>query len=116
MPMERDRYPYPGHQYLCGELKPCPFCGEMPYIESCDRIIVIGCEPCHYHMQFHGLVQSDFETKVIVSKYKDTGEAYEWYDKDAYETAVGRWNMRIGGNIDADGQETVSIRLGEDSV
>lgn len=103
MPMKRDRYPYPEHQYLCGELKPCPFCGEMPYIESCDRIIDIGCEPCHYHMAFHGLVQSEFETPVVVSKYRDTGKAFEWYDKDAYETAVGRWNMRIGGNIDADG-------------
>lgn len=89
MPMERDKYPYPGHQYLLhGELKPCPFCGDMPYIESCDRIINIGCEPCNYHRYFHGLVQSEFETEVEASPYG------EWYDKEAYETAAAKWNRR----------------------
>lgn len=94
--MERDYYPYRGHQFILkGELKPCPFCGEMPYIESCDRLIAIGCEPCNYHMAFHGLVQSELETEVSTSPYG------EWYDKDAYKRAGEKWNRRKHEEQDA---------------
>ena len=75
-------------------LKPCPFCGAEPYIESCDRIIDIGCEACGYHLHFHGLVQSEIETGVVVSRYKDSGKAYEWYDRDAFAKAAEGWNRR----------------------
>ena len=84
------------HKYLLGEKKllPCPFCGGEPYIDSCDRIINIGCEPCKYHRYFHGLVQSDEVTAVVASRGSKTGEPLEWYDKDAYQKAIDGWNRR----------------------
>lgn len=84
------------HKYLLGDkrLLPCPFCGGAAYIDSCDRIIDIGCEPCGYHRAFHGLVQSEFETAVIASYKRGTKEPLEWYDKDAYEKAADAWNSR----------------------
>lgn len=85
------------NKLLFGEenrLKPCPFCGAEPYVDSCDRIINIGCDECKYHRYFHGLVQSEFETPVVISRYKNTGEAYEWYDKDAFLKAAMGWNRR----------------------
>ena len=87
------------HKLLFGEenrLKPCPFCGEEPYVESCDRLIDIGCEVCGYHLHFHGLVQSEFETPVIISRYNG-GFPAEWYDPDAYEKAAAGWNRRAEG-------------------
>lgn len=84
------------HKYLLGDrtLLPCPFCGSEPDIDSCDRIINIGCKPCGYHRYFHGLVQSEKKTDVIASRDSKTGEPLEWYDKDAYEWAADRWNRR----------------------
>lgn len=85
------------HKLLFGEdtrLKPCPFCGAEPYVDSCDRIIDIGCDKCGYHRHFHGLVQDEIETDVVVSRYKDSRKAYEWYDKDAYQKAAAGWNER----------------------
>ncbi len=84
------------HKYLLGDkrLLPCPFCGGAVYIDSCDRIIDIGCEPCGYHRAFHGFVQSEFETAVVASYKKGTKEPLEWYDKDAYEKAADAWNSR----------------------
>lgn len=76
------------------KLKPCPFCGGEPYIDSCDRLIRICCEPCGYDRAFHGLVQSEIETPVVASYKKGTKEPLEWYDKDAYEKAVDAWNRR----------------------
>ena len=94
--MKRDVYPYPDHKYLLnGDLLDCPFCGEKPYIESCDRLINIGCSSCDYYMHFHGFVQSLFETKVVVSKNKSTGKPIEWYDQYAFEKAVSKWNKRV---------------------
>lgn len=86
------------HKLLFGEdttLKPCPFCGAEPYVDSCDRIIDIGCDKCGYHRHFHGFVQDEIETDVVVSRYKDSSrKAYEWYDKDAYQKAAAGWNER----------------------
>ena len=85
------------HKLLFGEditLKPCPFCGAEPYVDSCDRIINIGCDKCGYNRHFHGLVQDEIETDVVVSRYKDSRKAYEWYDKDAYQKAAAGWNER----------------------
>lgn len=84
------------HKYLIGDrtMLPCPFCGVEPYIDSCDRIINIGCEQCGYHRYFPGLVQSDHVTNVVASKYKQTGEPFEWYEKDAYALAIDAWNRR----------------------
>lgn len=84
------------HKYLLGENKllQCPFCGREPYIDSCDRLINIGCEPCGYHRTFHGLVQSEHKTAVVASYKKGTKEPLEWYDKDAYLKAVSAWNKR----------------------
>ena len=77
-------------------LKPCPFCGKEPYVESCDRLIDIGCEECGYHLNFHGLVQSEVETPVVVSRWHG-GLPAEWYDKDAYKKAAAAWNRRVEG-------------------
>lgn len=77
------------------DLKPCPFCGSIPYEDSCDRLINIGCEPCNYHLYFHGLVQSQFKTDVVASYSKETGEPLEWYDKDAHKKAEEHWNRRV---------------------
>lgn len=85
------------HKLLFGEdttLKPCPFCGSEPYVDSCDRIIDIGCDKCGYHRHFHGFVQDEIETDVVASWYKDSKKAYEWYDKDAYQKAAAGWNER----------------------
>ena len=84
------------HKYLLDGrmLLPCPFCGAEPYIDSCDRLINIGCEPCKFHLYFHGLVQSEIETGVVASRSSKTGEPLEWYDKDAYQKAVDGWNRR----------------------
>lgn len=84
------------HKYLLGKSKllPCPFCGGSPYIDSCDRIINIGCSACGYHRYFHGLVQNDYETAVVASYKKGTKEPLEWYDKDAYQKAADAWNVR----------------------
>ena len=84
------------HKYLLGESKllPCPFCGGEPYIDSCDRLIRIGCEPCGYFRGFHGLCQSEFVTPVVSATDKNTGEPIEWYDKDAYQRAAEAWNRR----------------------
>ena len=92
-----DRGNWESHKLLFGEenrLKPCPFCGAEPYVESCDRLIDIGCEACGYHLHFHGLVQSEFVTPVIVSRYNG-GLPAEWYDPDAYEKAAAGWNRRV---------------------
>lgn len=93
--MSRGYYPYPDHKYLLkGELLPCPFCGDRPYIDSSNVLIEIGCERCGYHRAFNGLIQSDFKTDVVIGTRKDTGEPYAWYDKDAYEKARAGWNTR----------------------
>lgn len=75
-------------------LKPCPFCGAEPYMDSCDRVITLGCFGCGYRRSFHGLVQSEFETPVVASYLKGTKKPLEWYDKDAYERATEAWNRR----------------------
>lgn len=77
-------------------LKPCPFCGAEPYMDSYDRAISLGCFGCGYRRTFHGLVQTDFETPVVASYKKGTEEPLEWYDKDAYERAAEAWNRRHG--------------------
>ena len=84
------------HKYLIGDrtILPCPFCGGDPYIDSCDRFIKIGCEPCGYYRYFPGLVQSDHTTNVVVGTSKQTGKPIEWYEKDAYELAIDAWNRR----------------------
>ena len=75
-------------------LKVCPFCGAEPYMDSCDRVITIGCFGCGYRRSFHGLVQNEIVTKVVASYKKGTEEPLEWYDKDAYEKAADAWNIR----------------------
>lgn len=93
------------HKYLLGDkrLLPCPFCGGAAYIDSCDRIIDIGCEPCGYRRAFHGIVQSEVETAVVASYDRRTKEPLEWYDMDAYGKAADAWNSRAkrGGDGNA---------------
>ena len=76
------------------KLKPCPFCGEMPTVYSCDRLISIGCKPCGYSRGFHGLVQSEIDTGVPIVYTGGTISTSEWYDKDAREKAITAWNRR----------------------
>ena len=100
--MTNDKFPYQEHLGLLygRKILPCPFCGEMPYVSSCDRLINIGCEECGYHRSFHGLVQSVIETPVVITRSIDTGEPIEWYDKDAYVRALYAWNERKGEGKD----------------
>lgn len=81
------------------ELKPCPFCGGKPYIDSCDRLINIGCKPCGYTRYFYGLVQSDHKTDVVVSYNQNTNEPLEWYDPNAYKHACEEWNRRADDRL-----------------
>ena len=82
--------------FLHNSLKACPFCGGEPYMESCDRLINIGCKACGYHRSFHGLVQNKIVTNVVASYKAGTNmtEPLEWYDKDAYDRAAKEWNKR----------------------
>lgn len=76
------------------KLKPCPFCGRQPIMEECDRLITIGCKPCGYTRHFNGLVQAEIDTGVPVHYLDGTISNCEWYDKDAEEKAVKKWNTR----------------------
>ena len=76
------------------QLKPCPFCGSEPYMDSCDRFITLGCFGCGYGRTFHGLVQDEIITDVVASIDTKTKAPIEWYDKDAYERAAVAWNRR----------------------
>lgn len=83
------------HKYLITEtLKPCPFCGSEPYIDSYDRLIGISCKSCGYTRYFYGLIQTDHKTDVVASYYKNTNEPFEWYDPNAYKHACEEWNRR----------------------
>lgn len=75
-------------------LKECPFCGGEPHVESCDRLIQIGCKKCNYSRSWHGLVQSDIVTDVVTTYSSETKQPIEWYDRDAYVTAANEWNKR----------------------
>jgi len=72
----------------------CPFCGGEPYEESYDRLIIIGCKKCNYHMSFHGYVQSEINTGVPVIYIGGKVSDHEWHDKDAHKKAVEAWNRR----------------------
>lgn len=76
------------------DLKPCPFCGGDAYEDACDRLITIGCKPCGYHMSFHGLVQSEFDTGVPVVYNGGKISDCEWFDSKAHERAAEAWNRR----------------------
>lgn len=79
---------------MADNVKPCPFCGGEPYIDSCDRLILIGCNLCGFSRYFHGLVQSEVNTGIpIVYKGGKVSDS-EWYDQFAHEKAVEAWNRR----------------------
>lgn len=78
------------------QLKPCPFCGGKPFVDSCDRLIEIGCKSCGYYRVFHGIIQSEFQTGVAIPYSDGTISGDEWYDKDANEKAIEAWNNRAG--------------------
>ena len=75
------------------DLKPCPFCGEMPSERSYDRLIVIGCEPCGYHRAFNGLLSTK-PSAVLASAPESAVK--EYYHADAHEKAAEAWNHRAG--------------------
>ena len=77
------------------DLKPCPFCGEMPFERSYDRLIVIGCEPCGYHRAFNGLLSTK-PSAVLASAPESAVK--EYYHADAHEKAAEAWNRRAGEN------------------
>ena len=75
------------------DLKPCPFCGGMPFERSYDRLIVIGCEPCGYHRAFNGLLSTK-PSAVLASAPESAVK--EYYHADAHEKAAEAWNCRAG--------------------
>lgn len=77
------------------ELKNCPFCNNKAYMESCDRLITIGCKECNYRMAFNGLLTTK-KTDVVASY--SNGEPWEYYNENAYEEAVEKWNTRLGSD------------------
>lgn len=75
------------------DLKPCPFCGGEAYIESCDRIINIGCRKCRYHLYFDGLVTTVPHGMPIS---EPDSAVPEYYNPRAHEDAADVWNHRAG--------------------
>ena len=69
------------------DLKPCPFCGSVPYEEAYDPLIVIGCDVCNYSIHGRGLVTSEMTTVKISEDL--------YYDQYAHEKIEKRWNRRI---------------------
>jgi hypothetical protein len=76
-------------------LKPCPFCGKIPTLESCDRIIQISCDNCHYTRIFYGLI-SFVPSDVPVRYEGGVISTTEFYHADAHEKAIEAWNTRKG--------------------
>ena len=76
------------------ELKPCPFCGGEAYIWVCDRLINIGCKKCDYHLSFNSYLTPE-KTDVSV-KYSDgTISTFEWFNGNAKNEAIEKWNRRV---------------------
>lgn len=71
------------------DLKPCPFCGGVPYENSCDVLISIGCDVCDYHICGHGVLTSELTT-VPANKSHTL-----FYDAHAHECIEAKWNRRI---------------------
>ena len=83
-------------------LKPCPFCGEIPNWESCDRLIHISCDNCNYTRSFVGLI-NNVPSDVPVRYEGGVISTTEFYHADAHEKAIEAWNTRKGvedGKID----------------
>lgn len=70
------------------DLKPCPFCGGVPYEAACDINIEIGCDVCDYHIFGRGLLTS------IMTPVKVPRSDYLYYDPDAHKKIEARWNRR----------------------
>lgn len=69
------------------DLKPCPFCGGVPYVESCDRLIQIGCNVCKFTIYDYGLI-TPIMTPVKVN-------STEFFNYKAHKEIEKRWNRRI---------------------
>lgn len=70
------------------DLKPCPFCGGVPYEESCDILITIGCDYCDYQIYDNGLLSR------IMTPVKVPGNNDLYYNPKAHEEIEARWNRR----------------------
>ncbi len=71
------------------DLKPCPFCGGVPYEDSYDLIIIsIGCDVCGYHIYGSGVLTSQMTTV----KVPNNDSLY--YNPKAHEEIEKRWNRR----------------------
>lgn len=85
-------------------LLPCPFCGNKPVYDACDRHISIRCDHCMYSRGFLGLIQKrKGEESPGILKYRnddgsirdvDPENVTEWYHRNANEDAVAEWNTR----------------------
>ena len=75
------------------ELKPCPFCGELPEFWSCDRLITITCQRCNYHRAFDGII-SNKPTDVPIHYEGGKISTTEFYHRFAHEEAMEEWNRR----------------------
>lgn len=70
------------------DLKPCPFCGGVPYEETCDALITIGCDVCNYHIYGNGLLTT------VMTSVKIPGNNSLYYNSKAYKEMDARWNRR----------------------
>ena len=70
------------------DLKPCPFCGGVPYEESYDILITIGCDVCNYYIHGDGLLTD------IMTPVKVPGNNSLYYNSKAHKEVDAKWNRR----------------------
>ena len=73
-----------------GVLVPCPWCGEIPNVESYDRLIAYECK-CGERRTYPGILQTK-ESPVLASAPESAIK--EYYHRDADIEARLAWNTR----------------------
>lgn len=69
------------------QLNVCPFCGDKPFVNTYDRLIIIGCKKCDYERAFKGILTT------VPHKVKVNDR--EYYNPKAYEESIDEWNRRV---------------------
>ena len=84
------------------KLKPCPFCGgEANTKGSCDRVSVIGCDACGFHIHGDGILSTKPNDKPIHYSDGKGGilpasdvKIQEYYHAENMQKLAGKWNTR----------------------